>query len=93
MKEYKVQCRLSRLLLTSSEDIITKADDVKMIPDFRECEDGMVECRYRVEATNPVDYTKEEFKKKYNGNKMISRWAHVIEDGVEKLVIVIEESK
>lgn len=86
----KVQSRLSRLLLTSREDIITKADDIKMIPNFIEDEDGMVECRYKVECTNPIDYTKEEFKKKYNGNKMISRWCHTIEDGIEKLVIVIE---
>ena len=86
-----IQTRLSRLLLTSSEDIITKADDIKMIPDFKNCEDGMIECKYRVELTNPKDYTKEEFKKMYNGNKMISRWVHTIEDGIAKLVIVIEK--
>ena len=86
----KVQCRLSRLLLTCREDIITKADGIKMIPDFIEHEDGMVEQRYKVEVENPVDYTKEEFKKKFNGNKMIHRWCHTLEDGIEKLVIVIK---
>lgn len=91
MEEFiKVQCRLSRLLLTCNEDVITKADDIKMIPDFKKCEDGMVECKYKVEVTNPVDYSKEEFKKKFNGNKMISQWVHTIENGVEKLVIVID---
>lgn len=90
MKEHTIQCRLSRLLLTCGEDIITKADDIKLIPNFKTCEDGMVECKYKVELTNPVDYTKEEFKKMYNGNKMISRWTHTIEDGVTKLVIVID---
>ena len=91
METIQVQIRLSRLLLTSNEEIITKVDDMKLIPDFKECEDGMVECKYRVEATNPVDYTKEEFKKKYNGNKMISRWTHILDNGIEKLVIVIED--
>ena len=86
----KIQIRLSRLLLTSNEDIITKADKIKIIPDFRKCEDGMVECKYKVEVTNPVDYTKEEFKKKYNGNKMISNWTHATENGIDKLIIVIE---
>ena len=86
----KVQCRLSRLLLTCREDIITKADGVKMTPDFIYDEDGMVERRYKVEVENPIDYTKEEFKKKYNGNKIINSWCHTIEDGVEKLVIVIK---
>ncbi len=52
----KIQCRLSRLLLTSSEDIVTKADSIKLIPDFKNCEDGMVECKYKVEVTNPVDF-------------------------------------
>lgn len=85
-----VKTRLSRLLLTSRENIITKADDIKLIPDFKECEDGMIERRYKVECTNPIDYTKKDFKKLYNGNKMISRWTHTIEDGIEKLVIVIE---
>lgn len=88
-----VKTRLSRLLLTSSEDIITKADNVKMIPDFKDCENGMVECKYKVEVENPIDYTKEEFKKKYNGNKMISRWVHTIENGIPKLVIVIEKEQ
>jgi len=87
----KVQCRLSRLLLTCSEDIITKADSIKMIPKFKQCEDGMVEQIYKVELTNPVDYTKDELKKAFNGNKMISRWCHTTEDGVDKLVIVIKE--
>ena len=91
MKEYiKIQCRLSRLLLTSSEDIITKADDIKMIPDFKTNNDGLVECKYRVEITNPVDYTKDEFKKRFNGNKMISQWCHTLDDDVAKLVIVIK---
>ena len=91
MKEtIKVQCRLSRLLLTCSEDIITKADNVKLIPDYKQCDDGMVECRHKVELTNPVDYTKDEFKKKFNGNKMISQWVHTIENGIAKLVIVIK---
>lgn len=86
----KIQCRLSRLLLTSSENIITKADNIKLIPDFKECEDGMIERKYKVEVTNPVDYSKEEFKKLYNGNKMISQWEHIIENNVAKLVIVIK---
>ena len=91
MKEIKIQVRLSRLLLISPEEIVTEADDFKMIPDFKYDDDGMVECRYKVEVVNPKDYTKEEFKKKYNGNKMISRWVNTIENGVSKLVIVIEK--
>ena len=41
MENIKIQVRLSKLLLTSPEEIVTKADDVKMIPDFRKCEDGI----------------------------------------------------
>ena len=85
-----VKTRLSRLLLTSREEIITKADDIKLSPAFEYNEDGSVTEKYKVEVTNPIDYTKEEFKKKFNGNKMISRWTHTIENGIEKLVVVLD---
>ena len=62
MAEHVIKTRLSRLLLTCSEDIITIADDMKLIPNFIECEDGMIERQYKVELTNPKDYTKEEVK-------------------------------
>lgn len=92
MAEHIVKVRLSRLLLTCTEDIITIADDMKMVPDFKYCDDGMVQCQYRVELTNARDYTKEQVKKLYNGNKMISRWVNTTDksDGKDKLVIVIE---
>ena len=85
-----VKTRLSRLLLTSRENIITKADDIKLSPAFKYNEDGSVTEQYNVEVINPIDYTKGEFKKKFNGNKMISRWCHILEDDIEKLVIVID---
>ena len=88
----KVQVRLSRLMLTCSEDIITIADDIKSKPYFTTDEDGMTKEQYKVELTNPIDYTKDEVRKMYNGNKMISRWVHTLdnEDGKAKLVIVID---
>ena len=88
----KVQVRLSRLLLTAPEDIITIADDIKMVPNFTTDEDGMVKQEYKVEVTNPRDYSKDEVRKIYNGNKMISRWVNTLDhqDGKCKLVIVID---
>lgn len=92
MAEHIIRIRLSRLLATSSEDIITLADDMKLVPNFINSEDGMVECQYKVELTNARDYTKEQIKKICNGNKMISRWVHTTdhEDGKDKLVIIIK---
>lgn len=86
----KVQERLSRLLLTSREEIITIASDIKRIPNFIHYEDGRVKRQFQIEISDGKDYTKEEIKKMYNGNKLISRWEHILDDGIEKLVIVIE---
>ena len=76
--EHKIQIRLSRLLLTSSEQIITVAKDMKIIGK-------------QIEITDGIDYIKEDFIKKYDGNKMISRWCNTIdnEDKKEKLVIIL----
>lgn len=90
MSTHKVQVRLSRLLLTSPEEIITIANDMKLIPNFIECEDGMTKREYKIELTNAKDYSKEEVKRMFNGNKMISRWTHSLEDGIEKLIIIID---
>lgn len=78
MTSFTIKAKLSRLLLTCPEDIITKADNIKRVGK-------------QVELTNPIDYTKEEFKKKFNGNKMISQWGHTTDNGIDKLVVVIKD--
>lgn len=92
MEKHIIKYPISRLLITCVEDVITVVDDFKLIPDFKDCGDGMVENRYKVECTNPIDYTKEEFKKKYHGNKCVSKWVNTIDntDGVAKLVVVVD---
>ena len=79
MAEHIVKVRLSRLLATSTESIITEAKGIHVLG-------------RKVSLDEPVDYSKEEFKKRHNGNKMITRWIHTtdLEDGKDKLVIVIE---
>lgn len=90
MSTHKVQVRLSRLLLTSSEEVITIADDMKLVPNFIDCEDGMIKQENKIELTNAKDYSKEEVKRMFNGNKMVSRWIHSLDDGIEKLIIIID---
>jgi hypothetical protein len=53
--------------------------------------DGEV-CEWGLELTNPVEYTKEELLKKYDGKQRVYRWAHTYtEDGQPAMAIVLEE--
>lgn len=82
MSQIKVQVRLSRLLLTTREEIITLCDDMKRLDNGKS-----------IELINPVDYPRDEFKHMFNGNKLISRWWHSTdpEDGIDKLVICMND--
>lgn len=80
---HKIQVKLSRLVYGCSEDHITVADKISKVIGSNQ-----------VELLNPVDYTKEEFIKKFlgkgKGNKMIGNWWHTTDNGIDYLVIVMD---
>lgn len=83
----KVTSRLDKLALWYDYTIVCTnlRSSVVNGPD----ENGMVQ--WGVELTNPVEYTRAELLKKYDGKTKISRWAHTYtENGEPAMAIVIE---
>ena len=89
----KVSSKLDKLALWYDYTIV--CDDIKnKIIHSEEVDDefGTEMCQWGLELTNPVEYTREQLLKKYDGNTKIFRWAHTYtEDGKEAMAVVIEK--
>lgn len=87
----KVTARLDKLALWYDYTIV--CEDIKNIIVHLEEKgwNGAELVQGQLELTNPIEYTREELLKKYNGATKISRWAHTYtEDGQEAMAVVIE---
>ena len=93
-KEYRISSSLDKLALWYDYTIV--CDDIKSVtvPSKKDLDDdGMERVKWMVELTNPVEYTKEELLKKYDGKARIYRWTHTCtEDGQPAMAVVIESN-
>ena len=72
--------------------IVCKDIKSKIISHNEPDEYGCEMCQWGLELTNPVEYTREELLKKYDGKTKIYRWAHTYtEAGEPAMAIVIEK--
>ena len=84
----RISSRLDKLALWYDYTIVCK--DIRSAV-VEHCDDGMV--RWGIEMTNPVEYTKEELLKKYDGKTKIYQWAHTYtENGQPAMAVVIESN-
>ena len=86
-----VTSRLDRLALRYDYTIVCDDIKSKVIEKEYDEEFKTTTCKWGVESTNPVEYTRQELLNKYDGNTRISRWVDTYkENGEPAMAIVIE---
>ena len=93
MEKIAVTSALDRLALWS--DYIIACDDMKLVTvPLKEKWAGKYQpVQRRIELTNPIEYTREELLKKYDGKTRISRWDYTYtESGEPAVAVVIEKN-
>lgn len=91
MEKHIVTSALDKLALWYDYTIVCDDIEIIIVP-LKEKWDGNYQpVQRRLELTNPVEYTREELLKKYDGNMRISRWEHTYtEDGQPAMAVVIK---
>jgi len=91
MATYRVSSRLDRLTLRFDYVIVCDNIKRKVIKKEYDAEFETIVCKWGVELTNPVEYTREEILKKYDGKTKVYRWVYTYtEDGKDAVAIVLE---
>ena len=87
----KITARLDKLALWY--DYTTVCDNIEYGTETFYDEEYKCEmARRKLLLTNPVDYTREELLKKYDGKMRISRWEHTYtESGEPSMAVIIKE--
>lgn len=87
----KVTSRLDRLALRYDYTIV--CDDIKstIIEKRYDDEFKTTTCKWGVELTNPVEYTRQELLSKYDGKTRISRWVDTYTENNEPAMAVVIE--
>lgn len=94
IEEVRISSTLEKLALWYDYTIV--CSNIRSVPVKSEQldDDGMQRVKWRVELTNPVEYTKEQLLKKYDGKQRVYRWTHTYtEKGEPAMAVVLEESK
>ncbi len=87
----KVSSALEKLSLWYDYTIVCDDIKSKVVEKRYDEEFKTTVCRWGVELTNPIEYTREELLKKYDGKTRIYRWSHTYtESGEPAMAIVIE---
>lgn len=87
----RVTARLDKLALWYDYTIVCTDIKSKVISEEFDEEFNTTMCKWGLELTNPVEYTREDLLKKYDGKIKISRWAHTFtENGEPAIAVVIE---
>lgn len=88
----KVSSKLEKLALWYDYTIVCDDIKSKVVEKKYDEEFKTTTARWGVELTNPIEYTKEELLKKYDGKMKVYRWVHTYtESGEPAMAIVIGE--
>lgn len=82
----RVTSRLDKLALWYDYTIVCTDIKNKTIP-----VDDTGRVKRIVELTNPIEYTREELLKKYDGATRIARWVHTFTESDEPAIAVVIE--
>lgn len=92
MEKVKITARLDHLALRYDYIIVCKDIKSKVVKKEYDEEFGTTVCKWGVELTNPIEYTKDELLKKYDGSMRISRWVDTYtEDGKPAMAVVLSK--
>ena len=94
MATYRVSSRLDRLTLRFDYVIVCADMRSSIVSHEPKDEFGCETCQWGVTLTNPVEYTREEILKKYDGKTKVYRWVYTYtEDGKDAIAIVLDEKR
>ena len=92
MEYINITAKLGRLMLWYDYTIV--CDDIK--PVIVHCDDaefGEVVQR-QIELTNPVEYTQDELKEKFDLDATVIKWEHTFtDDGKEAMAVVLQKDE
>lgn len=89
----RISSRLDKLALWYDYAIVCDNIRRTIISHNEPDEDGREMCQWGFELTNPVEYTREELLKKYDGKTKIYRWAHTFTEANEPAIALVIEKE